>query len=61
MFKLGVSQYLTLKALECFKEFYDCIGAELLMVLGSNLDAHLEVLPKVGLEHGLDALEGVLD
>lgn len=51
---------LTFVALEGLKQFNERISGELLMVLGSNLHADLQVLANVGCQHGLQALERVL-
>lgn len=48
---------LTFIALERFKEFDEGVRGKLLMVLGRNLHADLQVLANVGRQHGLQALD----
>ena len=50
----------TFEALEGLKHINEVLGGELLVILGGNLDAHLQVLADVGLHHGLQTLHGVL-
>ena len=50
----------SLEALEGLEEVNEVLRGELLVVLGGDLDADLQVLADVGLHHGLDALQGVV-
>lgn len=51
----------TFKTLEGLEQFYKSGGGELLMVLGGNLDADLQVLPNVVRQHGLQTLQRILN
>jgi len=51
----------TFVALERLEELNKGVSGELLVVLGGDLDAHLQVLSDVGRQHGLQAFNGVLD
>ena len=54
-------QCTTFKTLEWLKDLNECLGRQLFVILGGNLDADLEVLANVGLQHCFNALERVLD
>lgn len=45
--------------LEGFEELDEAVGGELFVILGGDLDADLQVLANVGLQHGAQALERV--
>ena len=54
------AQYLegrTFEALEGLENLDERRGRQLLVVLGRDLHAHLQVLADVGLKHGFDALQ----
>ena len=51
---------LTFVALEGLKEIYESVCCQLLMVFGCYGDHHLEIGPDVVLQHGLEALDGIL-
>lgn len=51
---------LTFKALKRLKELSQRLRGELFVVLGSHLDADLQVLADVGGQHSSEALERVL-
>jgi len=51
----------SLEALELLEQIDKSIGAQLFVVLCGNLHDHLQVLPDVGLQHGLQAFNGVFD
>ena len=51
----------SLEALELLEKFNQGYGCQLLMILGGDLYHHLQVLPDVGCQHGLQALHGVLN
>lgn len=51
----------SLKALEGLEDLGQGLGGQLLVVLGGNLHADLKVLADVGLQHGFDALQGILN
>ena len=50
---------LTFIALEGFKDVDERLCGQLFVVLGGNLHTHLQVLPDVRLQHGLQALQRV--
>ena len=60
---LRVNKYtqLTLKALEGLENLDESVCGELLVVLGGDLDTHLQVLADVGCQHGLKAFQGVFN
>lgn len=56
----SVYSQFTLEALERLKKFSERLSAELLVVLGGDLDADLQVLTDVCRQHGPQTLQGVL-
>ena len=54
-------QYHTFKALERLKQLNQRCSAQLLVVLGGNLNTNLKVLSDVVCKHGLQTLHGILD
>lgn len=56
----SVCSQLTLEALEGLKKFSERLSTELLMVLGGDLYADLQVLADVCGEHGPQTLQRVL-
>ena len=58
--KFQTTYKLTFKTLERFEDFDEWLCGELFVVLGGDVDADLQILADVGLQHGLDALQRVL-
>lgn len=56
----SVYSQLTFKALERLKKFSEGLSAELLVVLGGNLDTDLQILADVCRQHGPQTLQRVL-
>lgn len=48
------------EAFEGFKDVYQGIRAQLLVVLGGHLDADLKILADVRSQHGFEAFQGIL-